>query len=159
MIERNEVVRLLYVGNADAAKDSIIRKDFADVVINVAIDLDLSHIVSGGKPAYHHVGLHDGPGNTVQSFIQCWEILAQAYDDHLLTLLCCIGGVSRSVSVAAGWVSYRSGVDLDAALIHVMSRRSGAFPRQDVMWQVADALATVRGSSVVYGGTTHAPAL
>lgn len=102
-----------------------------DAVLNVALELDITTV---GNEHRHKVGLIDGPGNDDFTLMAAVIQLHSLNKKYRRVLLHCMAGQSRSVMVAAVYVSIIGGFDFDTTLHEIMKNR-GASQYRPVLYQ------------------------
>ena len=121
-------------------------QDTFDAAICVAIDLDICDDVVNEnaksiKPRRHKVGLFDGPGNDVLTFVSAILLVESMMKNGKRVLVHCHAGMSRSVMVVAAWLTYK-GIkpSLEEALTEIMPARKLIIYRQDLFNLAQNAL-------------------
>ena len=136
------------IGDSQDARG--ITQDKFDAALCVAIDLDICDKVDPEVRSYnvrrHKVGLYDGPGNHVLTFVSAVLLLEALVNQGKRVLVHCHAGQSRSPMVAAAWVAYKGRSSLDDALEQIMATRKLTIYRQDLYVLAQQALAILKKS-------------
>lgn len=137
----DEIISNLFIGGSDDHK----KMESGSLALNVALDLN---IIDSSFKEYHKIGLIDGPGNSVDSFIACvflLKSLRDRYPDKKL-LIHCHGGSSRSVIVVALYlVAFTEIQTLQEALDFIQSKRDEANPCDALIRLAEKTLISLRG--------------
>lgn len=138
------ITNRLAIGNSNDARnvEMLFSKGIGGL-LNVAIDLDISHFQSSSGGCglsttsshkfpleYQKVGMIDGAGNDKTVLIAALYMLDNLLSRHDKVMVHCHAGVSRSSIVVASYLVHRRGIalDIDKAVEIVRRKRKGAGP-------------------------------
>jgi len=118
------ITETVAVGNfVDACDAKLLRREGVRSVLSLDGSLLESDAVRLGVDAVVAIHLVDGDGNDAHRFRRAVEELGRLVAAHGPVLVHCHAGRSRSPTVAAGYLMRSLGIDADAAVSLVRSRR------------------------------------
>lgn len=126
----SKITDQIFIGNADDARSlHHHRVSGVTCVLNCARDFD--YIIQSTLP--FKVGLIDGPGNQKILLKVAVELLDTLIKSENRVLVHCIAGISRSPTVVATYLSWKTGISLEEAVKAIQNVRPGALPKSELI--------------------------
>lgn len=116
-----KVADCIWIGNsADEARADLSKPESVGAILNVARDLECTRGCSSNID-YNQVGLLDGPGNPLSSYVAAVMTLASLIRRDHRVLICCHTGM-RSLAVVLMYLSMMTGRSWDDLLNLIRER-------------------------------------